>query len=178
MVHWLYFVTCNTATNVITKMICTCDNCPATKIKYCVKSSRLEHASWQSCSSSYMCQRIGILLTCGNIVHIRMVLLRWERFAHKTSLEPVIFYCSVYTSLGQESEQSSLCVRGSEFAAVSTIIYWILELFRQCRMFWFPFYYPYQELIRIAPYRHAIWYLFKWAFVDILRNILKVCIAF
>ena len=122
--------------------------------------------------------RIVILLICGKLVHVRMLLLRWNRLAHKTSLEPVIFYCSVYTSLGQESEQSSLCVRGIAFASVSTIIYCILELFRQCGMCWFPFYYPYQALIRIALYRHAIWYLFKWGFVDISRNILKLYIAF
>ena len=35
IVHWVYFVTCNTTTNVIIKMKCTCDNCPATIIKYC-----------------------------------------------------------------------------------------------------------------------------------------------
>jgi hypothetical protein len=101
--------------------------------------------------------RIAILLICGKLVHVRMLLLRWDRLAHKTSLDTVILYCSVYTSLGQESKQSSLCVSGSDFASVSTIIYCILELFRQCRiMFGFPFYYPYQELIRIAPYKHAI----------------------
>jgi hypothetical protein len=122
--------------------------------------------------------RIVILLMCGKLVNVRMLFLRWYRLAHTTSLEAVILYCSVYTSLGQESEQSSLCVSGRDFASVSTIIYCILELFRQCCMFWFPFYYPYQELIRIAPYKHAIWYLFNWGFVDILRNILKVYLVF
>jgi hypothetical protein len=74
--------------------------------------------------------RIVILLICGKLVHVRMLLLRWDRLAHKTSLEPVILYCSVYTSLSQESKQSSLCVSGCDFASVSTIIYCILELFR------------------------------------------------
>jgi hypothetical protein len=123
--------------------------------------------------------RIAILLICGKLVNVRMLLLRWYRLAHTTSLEAVILYCSVYTSLGQESKQSSLCVSFRDFASVSTIIYCILELFRQCCiMFGFPFYYPYQVLIRIALYKHAIWYLLKKSFVDILRNILKVYIAF
>jgi len=81
--------------------------------------------------------RIVILLICGKLVHVRMLLLRWNRLAHKTSLEPVIFYCSVYTSLGQESEQSSLFVRGIAFASVSTIIYCILELFLSVLSFLF-----------------------------------------
>ena len=71
--------------------------------------------------------RIAILLICGKLVHVRMLLLRWDRLAHKTSLDTVI---CVYTSLGQESKQSSLCVSGRDFASVSTIIYCILELFR------------------------------------------------
>jgi hypothetical protein len=81
----------------------------------------------------------NIFTICGKLVHVRMFLLRWDRLAHKTSLEPVILYCSVNTSLGQESEQSSLCVSGRDFVTVSTIIYCILELFRQCCiMFGFP----------------------------------------
>jgi len=67
----------------------------------------------------------GILLTCGDHLHDRIIALSREVCAHKTSLTPPLFID--VPVLSQECEGS--CMLGVSILSVSMINDYILELF-------------------------------------------------
>jgi hypothetical protein len=74
--------------------------------------------------------KVGILLTCGKDLHGRIISLRGELYAHRTSLIPPPLFIEV-SMPGQERERSCICV-----LRVSMLpLYWILELGRQCGIY-------------------------------------------
>jgi len=72
--------------------------------------------------------RIDILLTSGKL-HDRTIPIRGEVLTHKTSLTPP--HCIEIPVASQEGERSCICLLGVM----------ILELFRQCSIFCFSFYF-------------------------------------
>jgi hypothetical protein len=79
--------------------------------------------------------RVGILLTRGKYLHVCIVSIKWDVCDHKTSLTPPLFI-EVLVAI-QESEWSCLyghvygCYR-CPFRFFLWLLYWILEMFRQC----------------------------------------------
>ena len=75
--------------------------------------------------------RVGILLTCGRHLHDHIIVLRPEVFwVHKTILT-LLLYTEVH-ALSLESERSCICVSGVSISPISTILIFVLKLFRQC----------------------------------------------
>jgi hypothetical protein len=85
--------------------------------------------------------KVDILLPCGKYLHDRIISLRGELWANKTSLNPPIFYWSVCTKSGmwavmylcvrgivtkpvpsQETERSCICVLDVSSLPLSTIL--------------------------------------------------------
>jgi len=88
--------------------------------------------SWQS-----------VLFTGGKYLNDRIISLIGKVWVHKTSLTRHFFFIEVPVP-SPESERSYICVRDIDFCLFLWFIYWILELFRQCGVFFsFSFYYSY-----------------------------------
>jgi hypothetical protein len=79
---------------------------------------------------------VGILLTRGKHLHDRIISLRGEVWAPNTSLSPPLFIKVPVP--GKESERSCICGLVVLILYLSAIL--ILELFRQCGIFCFSFY--------------------------------------
>ena len=81
--------------------------------------------------------RVGILPTYENHFHDRIISLRGQVWAHKTSLTPPLFINVSVPSL--KSERSCICVLGYQLYLYFTILIFDFEFFRQCVFFVFFF---------------------------------------
>ena len=82
-------------------------------------------------------ERVDILLPNGKHLHDRIISVREEVWAHKTSLTSLLFI-EVHVP-SQESVRSFLCVLRYRISLFHRFWHLILEMFRQCGIFCFSF---------------------------------------